>query len=326
MKKQLEPFLKGYKDAGVPLDFWTADWEIDGAIEWNESWAHCKRCQQCRKNIPKIDDFTEFQKALRRIRCDMQNEVFCKTIKNYFPNALIGNYGTNPHDGFRYWYDYFEKDVAGAPGKKEQNAFYRQWADDFDATGYTCSMPVVYSWYRIYNDFTFKDKEYRWFYNMLLVATDAGKSTPSQTPIIPFVHWTTTCPPEPKDLPQDFVPMSEERYRELLWHMLLRGHDTLCMWCGGNELAQETRPLHAVYAASLEYKEFLDRGEPVIFDMPKKPGPVVSALRQDNRLLVRRTDFGEPGKAAKGKVKVKVDGKTISVPEARGQCQIIPLE
>ena len=320
MRQQLEPFLKAYQENGVPLDFWTADWEIDGAIEWNEAWANSKRCKRCRENIPDLENFSAFQKALRKIRCDMQNEVFCKTIKKYFPDALIGNYGTNPHDGWRYWYDYFEKDVDGAPVRREQNAIYRPWADDFKATGYTSAMPVVYTWYRIYNDYTFKDQEYRWFYNMLLVATNTAANTPASTPIIPFVHWTTTTPP--KEFPEGFVPMSEGNYKELLWHLLLRGHDTFCMWCGGKELDQETRPLHQVYAASLEYKDFLDQGEPVTFKVPNKPGPVVSGLLLGNRLLVRRTDFGR----ARRSVKIEVRGQKIKIPRSEGACQILTLQ
>ena len=51
------------------------------------------------------------------------------------------------------------------------------------------------------------------------------------------------------------------------------------MRCPAPELAQEVRPVHRVYAAALEHKEFLDRGQPVFFDVPEQPGSVVSALQ-----------------------------------------------
>jgi len=104
--------------------------------------------------------------------------------------------------------------------------------------------------------------------------------------------------------------------------MLLRGHDTFCMWCPSRELAQETRPLHEVYAASLEHKDFLDQGEPVTFDTPDKPGPVVSALLLGNRLLVRRTDFGRSRRS----VKIEVRGQRIKIPKLKGACQILTLQ
>jgi hypothetical protein len=31
-----------------------------------------------------------------------------------FPGVLVGNYVVYPHNGFRYWYDYFEGFVEGA--------------------------------------------------------------------------------------------------------------------------------------------------------------------------------------------------------------------
>lgn len=320
IKKQVEPFVKAYKENDIPLGFWAADWEIDGPIEWNDGWQNSKKCRRCRENIKNIDDFTAFQTALRRIRSDMQNEVFCKTILAHFPNALIANYAMNPHDGYRYWYDWFEKPVEAAPVKKDQNAGYRKWPDEFDSSGYTCAMPVIYAWSPIYNYYTFDNKEYRWFYNMLLEGTSTGQKTPQQIPLIPFVHFTP-IKLSPQDLPEGYAALSEAKYKELLWHLLLRGHDTFCMWCPNEELAQETRPLHEVYAASLEYADFLNRGQPMLFDVPPQPGTVISALKLGNRLLVRRTDFG----AAAGPVEVQVGGKKITVPASDGKCVVMEI-
>ena len=70
---------------------------------------------------------------------------------------------------------------------------------------------------------------------MLLVGSNAGQSTPAKTPIITFVHWTTTAPPNNPD--PTVRQLSAGRYREVLWHLLLRGHDTFFLWCMGDELA-----------------------------------------------------------------------------------------
>jgi hypothetical protein len=115
---------------------------------------------------------------------------------------------------------------------------------------------------------------------------------------------------------------SEESYRELLWHLLLRGHDSFFLWCRSEEIGAEIRPLHEVWLSALEYKEFLDRGTPVTFDVPKAAGPVVSGLRLGNRLLVRRTDFSRG--AGAGAV-LSVDGRKIEIPPSRGRCQILVL-
>jgi hypothetical protein len=290
----VETFVKAYHEAGLPLDVVVADWEIDGPMCWNEAWEHAKRCQRCREHIPDIDDFRAFQKAYRAIRDDMQRECYAKVVRKYYPQALVGNYAEYPHNGWRYWYDYFEVDAKPPLSiRLDQREPERPWCADFAAQGYTFAMPVVYTWYRIFDWYDFADADYRWFYSMLKVASNAGKSAPADLPIITFVHWHTTAPP--KEPAQHVKQMSEKAYRELLWHMLLRGHDGLAMWCMPAETLKETLLVQQVFAESLAYSEFIEKGTPVCFDVPSQPGTIVSALRLGGRLLVRRTDFTGDG-------------------------------
>ena len=228
---------------------------------------------------------------MREIRSDIQRATFGANVRDYFPEALVGNYGVYPHGGLRYWYDYFEKETPHAPFHLDQRARYREWANEFEGTGYTFAMPVVYTWYATFEWYDFDVPDYRWFYNMLLVGSNVGQHTPAATPIIPFVHWTTTAPPENPD--PKVTQFSKEKYRELLWHLLLRGHDTFFLWCVSNELPDEIQLVHDVYAEAMNYRGFLDRGTPVSFEVPRQPGVVVSGLRLHDRVLVRRTEFGE---------------------------------
>jgi len=320
IKDRVTSFLSAYKKAGIPIDFIFADWEIDGPIEWNDAWATSRRCRVCRREIPRIDDFRQFQKRLREIRAEMQRVTFGDNVTAFFPQALVGNYGVYPHDGYRYWYDYFERFTAGVPFRQDQKARYREWFHEFGRTGYTFAMPVVYTWYRTFDWYGYKDLDYRWFYNMLLVGSNVGRHTPSTVPIVSFVHWTTTAPPKEADA--HVRQLSPEKYQELLWHLLLRGHDTFFLWCMAGELPQEIRLVHEVDAASLEYRGFLDRGIPITFDVPKHAGVVVSGLKLGNRVLVRRTDFSDSGR---GDVRVQVPGGgEISVPRAVGN-QIVDV-
>ena len=236
IREQLEYFVKAFKKADLNVDFIFADWEIDGPIEFNKAHAASKRCQRCRENISDIDDFEEFQKVLRELRCKLQREVYAEPIKKNFPGALVGNYGVYPHNGYRYWYDYYEYYVDGQPYQADERAKYRKWYHEFPETGYTFAMPVVYTWRRIFDWYDYVDTDYRWFYNMLLVASNAGQRTPAQIPIISFVHWHTI---ESKDFAGTAKQFSEVKYQELLWHMLLRGTDTFFLWCGRQEAAKE---------------------------------------------------------------------------------------
>lgn len=321
MKEQVEYFLRNYSERKIAVDFAFADWEIDGPIEWNGAWAASKRCRRCREHLPRIDDFRSFQKELRLIRSEMQRSAFGDNVTRYFPRALVGNYAVYPHDGYRYWYDYFETPPTdGMPVKADQKARYREWFPEFERTGYTFAMPVVYTWYPIFDWYDFADTDYRWFYNMLLVASNAGQHTPAKVPIISFVHWTTTAPPEQLD--PRVKQFSAEKYQELLCHMLLRGHDAFFLWCQQKELPEEVRLVHEVYAKSLEHREFLERGEPVSFDVPREQGAIVSGVRLGNRVLARRTDFSSEHAAAV----LKIDGKELPVPSAPGQWQILEIK
>ena len=318
IREQLEYFIRAFKEANLEVDLIFADWEIDGPIEFNEAHAASKRCRRCRQNIRDIDDFGEFQKALRKSRSELQRDVYAEPMKANFPRVLVGNYGVYPHNGYRYWYDYYERYVDGQPYQADQGARYRRWYDEFPETGYTFAMPVAYTWRRIFDWYDYADADYRWFYNMLLVASNAGQNTPAEIPVISFVHWHT-IETEP---PTGTVPQfSESKYQELLWHMLLRGTDTFFLWCRREEAAKEIRLVHQVYAEAQQYGEFLARGRPIIFDVPKQPGTVVSGLRLDDRILIRRTDFEETAEP----VDITVDGKTIEVEIAPGRCRIFSL-
>jgi hypothetical protein len=318
IRGQLEYFTKAFKKEGLDVGFIFADWEIDGPIEFNDAHAASQRCRRCREKIPEIADFTEFQKALRQLRSRLQQEVYAAPVKSHFPGVLVGNYGVYPHGGYRYWYDYYEHYVDGQPCETDQLAKYRKWYQEFPETGYTFAMPVVYTWERTFDWYDYAETDYRWFYNMLLVASNAGEHTPEEVPIISFVHWHTI---RSGNSAAEIEQFSEAAYQELLWHMLLRGTDTFFLWCGRQEAAKEIQLVHEVYAEAQQYGEFLSRGKPVNFSIPRQPQAVISGLKLDNRILIRRTDFNGSSEP----VGIAVANRRIKVQSAPGRCRIISL-
>lgn len=321
MRSKIETFVNAYQAANVPLDFVYGDWEIDGPLEINSAWDASRRCAVCRQNIADIGDFDAFAKAVRAKRAEVTRSCYARPILDKYPNALVGNYGVYPNNGTRYWYDYFEQFVEYHPHMMDQRAPYRRWYEDFARTHYTFAMPVVYPWARLYPWYDYASGDFRWFYNMLLVASNAGRHTDRSVPIIPFVHWHTIYMPDPGD--DSIKQMSEHAYKELLWHMLLRGSNTFFLWCHKHESPKEVALLHAVWADALQYADWLNRGEPISFDVPRQQHPVISGLRIGNRVLVRRTDFDDDYMMP---VVLKVDGRTILVPRAPGRCQIVGFE
>ena len=320
IRERVDYYVHAYKDKSLEVNFIWADWEVDGPLEFNNAHEASKKCTRCSEHIKHIDNFLEFQKALRDIRSDLQKSVFSDPVKSLFPDVLIGNYAVYPHNGYRYWYDYFEYYVEGQPCIIDQKAKYRLWYNDFPGTGYTFAMPVVYPWARLFSWYDFEEPDYRWFYNMLLIASNAGKNTPSTIPIISFVHWHMIDRGKYPD--PHLTQFSKEIYQELLWHMLLRGTDTFYMWCGSNEYPEEVRLVHEIYAAAQEYGEFLEKGIPITFDVPEKPGTVISGLKLNDSVLIRRTDFNKLHKP----VEIMADTIKISVKYTPGKCQILYIE
>ncbi|MBI2298374.1 MAG: hypothetical protein HYU66_05375 [Armatimonadetes bacterium] len=320
VRAQVEFFLDAYAREGLPVDFIFSDWEIDGPLEWNDAWAHAKRCRRCRENLPGLDDFGLFQRAVRGIRGDLQRECFAEPVLRRFPQARVGNYAVYPDGGVRYWYDYFETVPDDRyPVIHDQRAVYRHWVSEFAGSGYTFGMPVIYTWYPIFGWYDDPDADFRWFRALLLEGSASSAAKPAGLPLITFIHQHTTSPPEQPD--PAVKPFAPERYQELLWHLLLRGHDTFFVWSPVEEGVEETRLGWEVYAAALQYCDFLERGRPVSFAVPEHAGPVVSGLRLGDRVLVRRTDFG----AAARDVALELDGRVVHVPPAPGRCQVLDL-
>jgi hypothetical protein len=309
IRSRVERFAAAFAGEGLKPALVFADWEIDGPVEWNDSWEIAKRCSLCRERIPDIDDFASFQKSFREVRARLQQLAYSEPLRQSFPGLLVANYGVYPHDGHRYWYDYFERPPA--------EPVYRPWFHEFPHTGYTAAMPVVYAWDYLWKWDASDIGDFRWFRHMLAVASNAGANTPSQVPIIPFVHRNIIRVSSPAI--EGAVEMSRRYFRELLWHLLLRGGATLFSWYPAPLACDEITPVHEVYAESLEFADHLAGGKPLLFDVPTEPGPVVSAVSLGSRLLVRRTDFTD----CADPVEVEIEGVMVSVPRAEGRCMVV---
>jgi len=320
IKQRVRLFADRYKKEGLSVDFIFTDWEIDGPLEVNCAYEASKKCVNCRSHLGNDFTFEKFQKTMREMRAYLQSYSYSEPLLSQFPHALVGNYAVYPNDGYRYWYDYFEYYTEGQPFKADQKAKYRKWFNDFPLTGFTYAMPVVYPWAGIYNWYDFNESDYRWFYNMLINASNAGRSTPASIPVISFVHWHSIFEGGPRD--STIKQLSPECYQELLWHMLLRGTNTFFLWCMENENPEEVRLLHQVYAEAQQYGKFLDHGIPINFDLPAEPGTVISGLALGDSVLIRRTDFDQN----RNIVIVQAGTGMISVPYVTGKCLVISMK
>lgn len=320
IRERVTFFSKKYKEEGLEIDFIFTDWEIDGPIAVNGAFKASQKCKRCKKHLGEDFSYTKFQKQMMDMRAYLQYYTYVDPILSRFPSALVGNYGDYPNDGYRYWYDYFESHQPWEPYKQDQKAKYRQWYESFSKTGFTMAMPVVYTWKNIYKWYEFEDTDYRWFYNMLLVASNGVKNTDKNIPIVSFVHWNTIFIGRDES-DAEIKQMSENGYRELLWHMLLRGTDSFFMWSERKNFPKEVRLVHEVYASALQFRDFLEHGWAITYDVPEEEGTVISGLAYKDKVLVRRTDFGSD----KRPVLILAGSKLITVDYKPGICQIISL-
>jgi hypothetical protein len=235
----------------------------------------------------------------------------------------VGNYGVYPNDGFRYWYDFFERvppPPAGVEMKALGRAMFRPWfKDEFALSGYTYAMPVVFPRYGTFDWYDDADPDARWFRGLLTNADNAAANTAAKTPIIAWLRYALTD--APKNADGHVKPMTEPAYQELVWHLLLRRYNGFVLFCDDGDVTREVKLVQEVYAAAQEFGEFLDKGEPVVLTAPEASVPVVSALRLGDRVLVRRTDLTD-GNAP---VVLKAGDRTFNVPREPGKTQVLPL-
>jgi len=95
-----------------------------------------------------------------------------------------------------------------------QKAMYRPWAHEFAGSGYNLAMPVVYARHRTFDSYSFANRDYRWFYNMLLEASSVGRSASAGLAVMPFVFGGLDRRGG-KSAP-NFAPLSVAKYEELL--------------------------------------------------------------------------------------------------------------
>ncbi len=120
------------------------------------------------------------------------------------------------------------------------------------------------------------------------------------------IPWVCRWVSEPPEL--EFPVMSRERYREVLRHLWLRGVAAMQVFAPRMKSYEdmalpEFEDAVAIYDEMLAFREFLDKGEILNFDVPHEQddGVVWSGLRLGNRAVVRV--FKQGGGKAKATIR-----------------------
>jgi len=287
--------LLPYKEAGIEL---AAAWFDDEALPhpWNGCFEAQRKSPECRKHYPPgiLDDFTAFNQYVYTLRSRLLVEVMVHPVRELFPKALVGNYG-----------EFASSKEVPFEGRRPPRTLDPRLPLMPSAYANTNYLPRYFK----PDEAVTQEKADPIHFHALLhtVSTCNANKQPGQLSI-PYLSRYVPDNPDPRFL----FGLSQRLFRELVRHVWLRGADTIYIF----NLGYPTRPqlvtpafsfesvedVRSVYDELLAHRDFLDKGEPMNFGVPKlgSAEPVWSGLRLGDRCLVRAFTLG----AAPAKVSV----------------------
>jgi hypothetical protein len=307
--------LQHFKDAGVTVDAVWMDWEVEPAVgEGNyEQAIHCARC---RATLPREVLSTElaFEDYCSRKYVELVGTYLAAPVAEIFPGCSTTNWEaivSSPEHPILGWEQQTLVPLippvftASNPVAYGMTLFFDQWKDSFKL-----------------------DREHvdQLYAHLLLrqISCDTAnrKIWAPQMESIPWVARWCAADVNPKE---SRPIMSRERYREVLRHLWLRGISGMQIFNsivpGYEQMTlYEIKDAVAVYDEMLEYRDFLEKGEPMNLAVPKlqDDGVLWSGLLMRDTALIRTFKQGsgtgsvmvEPWAGSPVRLKVTSAGET----------------
>lgn len=306
--------LRQFKEAGVTVQAVWMDWEGDPLFQ-GDAYIQAAQCRRCREILPTwvLASEDNFRRYSWRLYNDLIAAYLAAPVREIFPACSVANWNIVVTIGQPVLHWTCDKPISpGLPGML------------------TAMNPVAYGQTYYFTDYWKKEypldmEHVDQFYTHLLLhevtgnAVNAAAYAPEKE-MIPWVcRW---CP----DNADPRIPvMSRERYREVLRHLWLRGVDGMQIFNpsrkGYEDMAvYEVADAVAVYDEMLEFKEYLDEGEPFGLDLPKAQdnGVLWSGRRRAQSAVVRVFKQGggeaeivvEPWPGKKSRLQATDQGRT----------------
>jgi hypothetical protein len=273
--------VQGLHDAGI---------KVNGAFFDDEGlpqpWAGLLESQrstpQCRAQYPPglLDDPQQFLDYVVDLRAKLIDRAMAGPIHRLFPGAVVGNFGetswTQPHVG---------------PGGQTYPPL-RCGGDIVTPDLYAHVAPVVRSDGLVLSQEKMDQQSLQYLLNKLGAAAPAARAYGQL--LVPYISQQV-----PAEVPfrGPSLTMSDNAWRELQWHVWLRGANGLFLF---NPPATNVKsPMSAsfrmvenardIYDHVLAQRKFLDKGEPMTYGVPDltKGEPLWSGLRLPEQCLVR---------------------------------------
>lgn len=284
-------WMKSFKEAGIEVAAVWTDYEgLPGPYNFAYE---AQKMDAARTNYPPgaLDSETSFFQYVMELRVRILSEAIADPVHEIFPRALVGNYNESESSAaYPYVGGFGQVLPPGTIGRL--NAL----------------MPAVYAstkalsrYYNLDWPINQSDVDNVFFVSLLrTVSSSLANKKPGQV-AVPFV--APACVTGGGARYQ--MTMSTDFFRELLRHALLRGADSFYVYNEGYQdkpdiIMSPQRSFETVeatrqaYDEMLAYREFLDYGKPMNFEVPamRTRGVVWSGLRLDDRCLVRAFCLG----------------------------------
>jgi hypothetical protein len=294
---KLRETLRLFKQKGVVIDAVWNDWEND-PLYGPDRYQQARRCKRCREILPAktLDSERHFTDYTVRVFYDLFGAYYAAPVLEFYPKCSVTNWLAQP----------------STPDNPQLG-----WSDE---RGHVQMPPLVTAWnptaygaaswiWKERSKSEKRDQEHvdQVYTNVLLRQISlTSKLTRRWAPEKESIPWVARWVSEPPEL--EFPVMSRERYREVLRHLWLRGVAAMQVFAPRMKSYEdmalpEIEDAVAIYDEMLAFREFLDKGEILNFDVPHEQDDSVvwSGLRLGNRAVVRV--FKQGGGKAKATIR-----------------------
>jgi hypothetical protein len=294
---QLRQTLNQYKDHGVQIDAVWNDWEGD-PLYGGDRFDQARHCKRCRDILPPkaLSSASRFMDYTARKFYELWGTYYAAPVLEFYPKCSVTNWLAQPSTP--------ENPQPGWSGERG-HVYMPPMMTAWNPTAYGAA-----SWVwggRDKDDRRDQEHVDEIYTNLLLRQLSlTARLTRRWAPEKEIVPWIARWVTEPPEL--EFPVMSRERYREVLRHLWLRGTDGMQIFdprSGGFEdmALAEVEDAVAIYDEMLAFRDFLDKGEILTYDVPRPhdKGVLWSGLKLDKQAVVRV--FKQGGGKAKQRIR-----------------------
>jgi hypothetical protein len=315
---KLRETLRQFKQKGVQIDAVWNDWEGD-PLYGPDRFEQARHCKRCREILPAktLSSSQHFNDYTARKFYELFGAYYAAPVLEFYPKCSVTNWLAQPSTP--------TEPQLGWSGERS-HVYIPPLVTAWNPTAYGAASWIWES--RSKEDKRDQEHVDQVYANVLLRQVSlTGKLTRRWAPEKASIPWVARWVTEPPEL--EFPVMTRERYREVLRHLWLRGVAAMQVFNPRMKSFEdmalpEVQDAVAIYDEMLAFREFLEEGEVLSYDVPhpQDDGVIWSGLRLENRAVVRVFKQG----GGKAKQTLRLWGEKAFELDADGKGQTFLLD